>query len=80
MGTRDSDELSEHSVCCLPEPMFTLDHFVNCDEGEDLGLATYLKAVVGVSEDMYPVKYVCSGKASSLCQSNFMEIMRLSQC
>ena len=33
---------------------------------------------VGVSKGMLPVKYFCSNKATFLCQSNFMEIVRLS--
>ena len=35
-----------------------------------------LKLWLGVSKDMLPVKYFSSNKVPSLCQSNFMEIIR----
>ena len=52
---------------------------VNCGKGKSLGTTTCLKAVVGVSKGILPVKYFRSIKASFLCQSNFVDIIRLSQ-
>ena len=42
-------------------------------------LGQFLGVGVGVSMGMLPVKYFCSNKAPSLCQSNSMEIIRLLQ-
>ena len=38
---------------------------------KSLGTITCPKTVGGVSNDMLPVEYFCSDKASSLCQSKF---------
>ena len=51
--------------------------FLNlCGRGEDLGYTTCLRTVVWVSKGMLPVEYFHSNKAF-LCQSNFIEIIRL---
>ena len=49
----------------------------HCGRGEGLGSTICLKAVVGLSKGMLPVKHFRSNKASSY-QLNFMEIIRLS--
>ena len=56
---------------------FSTTFLKNCGRGESLGTTTYLKAFVGLSKGILPVKYFRSNK-TSLCQLNFMEIIRLS--
>ena len=73
--------MSFHDLACLPSKssVYTSFHIdINCGRGESLMGATRLDTVVGVSMGMLPVKCFCSIK-SFLCQSNFMEIIILSQ-
>ena len=66
-------------VAFLPSRASFFSTFLkNCDGVVSLGTTTYHKTVVGVSKGMLPVKYFRPNKASSFCQSNFMEIIRLS--
>ena len=51
----------------------------NCIRGERHETTKCLKPVVGVSKDMLPVKYLHSNMSPSLCRSNVMEIISLSQ-
>ena len=58
------------SVRLMPSiPEFVLLFFStafvkNCGRGESLQTTTCIKAVVGVSKGLLPVKYICSDKAS----------------
>ena len=47
----------------------------SCGGGEILGTIPCLKTVVVVSKGMLPVRYLCSNKATFLCQSNFLVII-----
>ena len=50
----------------------------NCGRGESHKNTKCRQAVFGVSKGILLVKYFCSNKVS-LCQSNFMQIIRLLQ-
>ena len=52
--------------------------FLHCGRGEIHGTTTCLETVVRGRQVMLPAKYFCSNKTSSLCQLNFMKIIRLS--
>ena len=54
------------SGCSIPALLryFSTTYLKNCGGGEGLRTTTCLKAVVGVSKVMLPVKYVCPNKAS----------------
>ena len=51
----------------------------NCGRGENLQTAHVIKLWLRVSKGMLSIKYFCSNIAFSLCQSYFMEIIRLLQ-
>ena len=50
----------------------------HCSRGYGIGTGICLRTVVDGKQGMLPVEYFCSNKSSFLCQSNFMEIIRLS--
>ena len=67
-------------VAFLPfRASYSTTFLLNCRRGESLETITCLKTVVVDSKGMLPVEYFCSSKALSLCQSNFMKIIRLLQ-
>ena len=67
-------------VAFLPTEIVFPPHFLNIAvEVKASGPPHVLKHWLWVSNGMFCVKYFFANKAPSLCQSNFMEIMRLLQ-
>ena len=60
-----------------PRASFFAPHFVRCGRCECLEIATCLKAVVGESKDILPVKMLFLQQSLFSCQLNFMENIRL---
>ena len=51
----------------------------NCGRGESIRSTTFHRNLVGGRKGMLPVRYFRSNKAYYLCQSNFVDIIKLLQ-